>query len=143
VNAPARAATVAAGIIAFAVAVPTAVGVLLPVEHVAARSDWFPLPPERVWTLALAQFEAQNDGTYAIVESDEPRRFVTELAPGKEPFDGTWTYEFVPEGSGTVLRITERGRVHPPFFRFVARFVIGHTRSLDAFLEGLRARAAV
>jgi len=143
VTPPVRAAAVAAGVLALALAVPSGVGALLPVEHFAVRSQWFPMPPERLWTLTLAQFEAQNDGTYAITERDEPRRFVTELPPGKEPFDGTWTYEFVPEGTGTTLRISERGRVHPPFFRFVSRFVIGHTRSLDQFLEGLHARAAV
>jgi len=142
VKPPIRVAAVAVGVLALTFAVPSGVGALLPVEHVAVRSQWFPLPPERLWPLALAQFEAQNDGTFAIAERDEPRRFITELPPGKEPFDATWTYEFVPEGTGTTLRISERGRVHPPFFRFVSRFVIGHTRSLDQFLDALHARAS-
>jgi len=143
VKPPVRVAAVAVGALALAIAVPAAIGTQLPVEHVVVRSGWFPLPPERLWTLAVAQFEAQNDRAYVIVERDEPCRLVTELAPGREPFDGTWTYEFAPAGSGTTLRITERGRVHPPFFRFVSRFVIGHSRSLDAFLEALHARATV
>jgi hypothetical protein len=142
-KAPVRTATIAVGALALAAGVPTAVGSFLPVEHVAVRSEWFALKPERLWHLALAEYEAQNDGTYSVAQRDEPHRLVTELAPGKKPFDGTWTYEFLPAASGTTLRITESGRVHPPFFRFVSRYLIGHTRTLDDFLAGLRARAAV
>ena len=44
-----------------------------------------------------------------------------------------------PEGSGTRLTITERGEVYNPVFRFMSRFVFGHTASLDRFAESLRA----
>jgi hypothetical protein len=142
-KAPVRAASFAVGALALAAAVPTALGSFLPVDHIAVRSEWFALRPERLWQLALAEVEAQNDGTYTIARREEPHVLVTELAPGKKPFDGTWTYEFLPAASGTTLRITETGNVHPPFFRFVSRYVLGHTRSLDDFLAGLRARAAV
>lgn len=136
-----RAASVAAGALVLVAGVPTALGALLPPDHVAVRSEWFPLSAERLWSLALAEFELANDGSYAVAQRDEPHRLVTEVVPGSGPYSGTWTYEFLPAGSGTTLRITERGRVHAPFFRFVSHFVLGETRSLDRFLDGLRARA--
>jgi hypothetical protein len=53
---------------------------------------------------------------------------------------GTWTFEFVPEGDGTRLTITERGEVYNPIFRFMSRFVFGHTATMDAFVENLGKR---
>jgi len=40
-----------------------------------------------------------------------------------------------PEGGGTRLTITEDGEVYNPVYHVVSRFVIGHTRSLDRYLE--------
>jgi hypothetical protein len=37
------------------------------------------------------------------------------------------------------LTITERGEVYNPFFRFVSRYVMGHTQSIDEFMAALRA----
>jgi len=37
----------------------------------------------------------------------------------------------------TTVRITEDGDVYNLFFRFVSRFVIGHTRTIDAYLRAL------
>jgi hypothetical protein len=53
---------------------------------------------------------------------------------------GTWTFEFVPDGGGTRLTITERGEVYNPNFRFMSRFVFGHTATMDAFFESLGKR---
>jgi hypothetical protein len=55
------------------------------------------------------------------------------------PFGGTWTYTLTPAGTGTRLQITEEGAVHNVLFRFVSRFVIGHTASIDRYLADLQA----
>jgi len=135
------AAVVVAAIVCV-VAVAVVVGGHLPVAHVVSRSERFALPRERLWDLALAAYARTNDGTYAIVGQERPARLVTAIVDKKLPYGGNWTYEFAEAASGSVLTITERGEIYNPFFRFVARFLIGHTRTLDDYFANLR-RAAV
>ena len=116
----------------------TAVGAMLPVAHVASRTETFAVPPAKLWDRAVAQFHRTNDGTYAIIEQSPPHRFVTAIIAKGLPFGGRWTFDFQPAGAGTTLTITEHGEVYNPFFRFVSRFVIGHTKSLDDFMAALR-----
>jgi hypothetical protein len=121
------------------IVIATVIGALLPVKHVASRTEAFAVPPQRLWDLAMAQFHKANDGSYAIVEQSPPHRFVTAIVKKGLPFGGTWAYEFAPSGAGTTLTITERGEVYNPFFRFVSRYVMGHTKSIDEFMAGMRA----
>ena len=81
--------------------------------------------------------EVGSDGTILYeVESTEPnRRIVTRIADRSLPFGGSWTYELIPRGDSTTLRITENGEVYNPLFRFVSRFVMGHTRTIDRYLR--------
>lgn len=118
--------------------IATGIGTILPVKHVASRTEAFAVPQQRLWDLAIAQFHKTNDGSYAILEQSPPHRFVTAIIKKDLPFGGTWTYEFAPSGTGTTLTITERGEVYNPFFRFVSRFVMGHTKSIDEFMAALR-----
>ena len=48
-----------------------------------------------------------------------------------------WTYELTPADSGTLLTITESGEVYNPIFRFISRFVIGHTGTMEGVLRAL------
>jgi hypothetical protein len=41
------------------------------------------------------------------------------------------------DGGLTTLRITEEGDVYNPFFRFISRFIIGQTRSINSYLINL------
>jgi uncharacterized protein YndB with AHSA1/START domain len=81
--------------------------------------------------------EVGSNGTILYeVEAAEPnRRIVTRIADRSLPFGGSWTYELIPRGSSTTLRITENGEVYNPLFRFVSRFVMGHTRTIDTYLQ--------
>jgi hypothetical protein len=65
------------------------------------------------------------------------RRLVTRIADHNLPYGGTWTYELTPDGSGTRLTITENGEVYNPIFRFVSRFIMGHTASMESVLRAL------
>jgi hypothetical protein len=126
------------GALLVVILVATGIGTMLSVKHVASRTETFDVPPQRLWDLAIAQFQKANDGNYAIVEQSSPHRFITAIVKKDLPFGGTWTYDFVPAGTGTTLTITERGEVYNPFFRFVSRYVMGHTKSIDEFMAALR-----
>jgi hypothetical protein len=86
-----------------------------------------------------AWVETTNSGTipFETTVSEPAGKLVVSIADPKLPFGGTWTYEIhaIPEGSA--LRITENGEVYNPIFRFVSRFVLGHTGTIDAYLNSL------
>ena len=150
------------------VVVLVVVGYLLPVAHVAASEthvdrtpaevfatitdvahypEWRP-DVSRVRVLGEAPTRWVESGTngdiaYEIEESHTPREVRTRITDRSLPFGGSWTYELTPSGSGTLVRITERGEVYNPIFRVLSRFVFGHTATLDAYLAALARRASV
>lgn len=75
----------------------------------------------------------------SIAPSDRPGRLVTRIADDRLPFGGRWIYDVAAEGSGTRVTITEEGVVRNPIFRFMSRFVFGHSATLEAFLRDLTA----
>jgi len=83
--------------------------------------------------------EAGNNGTitYEVVESQPAQRLVTQIADKSLPFGGTWIFELQPTADGCRLTITENGEVYNPVFRFVSRFVLGQTRTIDNYLSDL------
>jgi uncharacterized protein YndB with AHSA1/START domain len=68
---------------------------------------------------------------------EPPHRLVRRIAGNRRDFGGQWEYEIVGDGAGTLVTITERGEVYNPLFRFVSRFILGHTRTVDAYLRDL------
>ena len=73
-----------------------------------------------------------------IDRAEAPTHLVTRIADDKLPFGGTWDYAITPDGGGaSVVTITEHGAVYNPVFRFVSRFVFGHTATMDAYLRAL------
>jgi uncharacterized protein YndB with AHSA1/START domain len=78
--------------------------------------------------------------SFEAVESVPPRRLVTKIADTKLPFGGTWVYEIVPAGDSCTLTITENGEVYNPLFRFMSRFIIGQTATIDRYLDALKAK---
>ena len=148
--------------IAALIALITVVGLLLPKAHVATRSATFKQPPAVVfatlagppdWRPDVTKFEilSTNGGNpkwkeydhrgrailYERTESNPPHRMVTRIADPTLPFGGTWIYEIREAGGGTELQITEHGEVYNPIFRFVSRFIMGHTATIDKYLEAL------
>lgn len=113
------------------------IGALLPKAHTASRSALVAKSPAAVY--AFAHQRAAGDKTYEIVEDQPPRRLVTRIADKTLPYGGSWTIDLSPEGSGTRITITENGEVYNPLFRFVSRFVIGHTATIDKYLADLAA----
>ena len=79
---------------------------------------------------------------YEAIEFSPPdasgnARLVGKIADPKLPYGGAWTYELTASGDGAELRITERGEVYNPVFRFVSRFIMGHTKTIDDYLWAL------
>ena len=72
------------------------------------------------------------------METDSPRRLVRRIAADDLGFGGVWEYVITPttEG-GCQLTITERGTVGNPLFRFLSRFVFGHSATMEKYLISL------
>jgi uncharacterized protein YndB with AHSA1/START domain len=153
------------GVLVVAIVVMVAIGATLPVEHTVARRVRLPVDRQRVWdTLTdVAAFpswrprvrrvdvlgtdpsrwrEIGKDGriTFETVESAPPARLVTEITDLSLPFGGSWTYELEPDGDGCVVTVTEHGQVRNLVFRFMSRFVLGHTAAIDGYLTALGTR---
>ena len=75
--------------------------------------------------------------TYEVVESQAPARFKRTIADKNLPYGGSWTWIIQPEGSSCSVHITEEGDIYNPVFRFVSRFVVGHTRTMENYLTML------
>ncbi|HEX8170282.1 MAG TPA: SRPBCC family protein [Thermoanaerobaculia bacterium] len=137
------------------------VGALLPKRHEVSRSVVLAAPPEavfakiadvaasprwrrdvqRVELLDAAHFREHGKNgavTYELVERDAPRRLVTRIADRNLGYSGSWTYDLAAEGGGTRVTITERGEVTNVIFRFLSRFVFGHTATIDRYLGDLQ-----
>jgi hypothetical protein len=146
------------------VIVVTLSGWLLPRDHVATRIGRYRQPPEAIWAAITdvdampswreglksiqhlpdrnglpAHVEATNSGRipYETVEMTPPQKLVTRIADPKLPFGGTWTFEIAPVSDGATLRITERGYVTNPFFRFMSRTVFSQTATMESYLRSL------
>ena len=143
------------------------VGYLLPVRHVATVTATIPASPEKVWEALTDQRgypswrtdvasvdmlpavagqtawrETGKNGviSYAVERAEAPHRLVTRITDKSLPFGGTWEYTVTREGAGSRVQITEHGEVYNPVFRFVSRFIMGHTATASAYLEALGRR---
>jgi uncharacterized protein YndB with AHSA1/START domain len=81
-----------------------------------------------------------------VMESVPPSRFVTRIADPDQPFGGTWTWEIEsgipgPLPAGTHLKLTERGEVYNPLFRFMSRYVFGYEGTMQSHIRALMAAA--
>ena len=141
-----------------------AIGYALPAAHVAAAQLRVAHPAQQVfravadvesyptWRSDVTRVEmltpdagkrwrehgSNGEITFEVVEAQPPLRLVSRIADRDLPFGGSWTFEFTPENGGTLLTITERGEVYNPVFRFMSRFVFGHTATIDQFLADLK-----
>lgn len=147
------------------VAVVAIVGTMLPRGHIANRSRSLRARPQDVWraitevesfpawrsSVARVQrlpdanglpswreFDRRGDGLTLVCESFEsPQRLVTRIADKNLPFGGSWTWIISPTASGCELSMTENGEIYNPIFRFMARFVLGYSMTLDRYLADL------
>ena len=151
------------GALAALVAAVVAIGMTLPQNHTAARTAHLSAPPETVWALItdVSRFPEWRSGitsvetiesggaptwrevskndrmTYEAVVWEAPTHLVAHIADKGLPFGGSWDYRLAPDGTGTRITITENGEVYNPLFRFVSKYVMGHTATIDKYLKDL------
>jgi hypothetical protein len=143
------------------------VGSRLPKGHIASRSFLLHQSPRNVyavvrdfdsapsWRPDVKRIEVQpqpggplhfrEEGTngtvnYELVEDVPNERMVTRILDTDLGYSGKWTYVFAAESGGTRVTITEDGEVSNVFFRFMSRYVFGHTATLDGYLNSLAKR---
>ncbi len=85
------------------------------------------------------QSDRSNDRgiAFEMGEASPPRHLVTRITDRSLPFGGEWEYDIVPNGTGSRVTIAEHGEINNPVFRFVSRFVLGYTSTIDAYLGSL------
>jgi hypothetical protein len=150
------------GVVGLLVACMVVVGLLLPKRHVATRSAILQATPERIFALISGSQEWRPEvKSCELIDGEAGRHFQRETSRGGEtvlyeiegsrpplaierriatehlPYGGKWSFTLEPENGGTRVRITEDGEVYNPIFRFVSRFVMGHTARLDTYLRAL------
>ena len=141
------------------------IGLSLPQNHSASRMARLSSAPDSVWaiitnvdeypswrkdvtsvervpgrTLSWREISGRDRITYEATTVEQPSHFVTRIADKGLPFGGSWDYRIEPSGKGSKLTITENGEVYNPIFRFVSRFVMGHTATIDKYLAAIAAR---
>jgi len=140
------------------VALVAAIGTMLPQSHHASRSARFRQRPETIyavvagppdWRSGVKSFGSlpggkswEEDGhkqkiTYELVDDRPPTRRVVRIADRSLPFGGTWTIEIAPECGGSAVRVSEDGEIYNVIFRFIARFFMGYTSTIDGYLNDL------
>ena len=140
------------------------IGSRLPKTHVASRSILLRQSPQNVyavvrdfasapkWRSDVKQIEVEGpqggpvyfrevgkNGTinYELVEDVPAQRMVTRIRDTDLGFSGQWTYLFAAENGGTRVTIREDGEVSNVLFRFMSRYVFGHTATMDSYLTSL------
>lgn len=157
---------VTVGVLIASVIIATAIGSLLPREHIATRTLTLRQPPQSVWRIVtdfasqpqwhpeMIRVERLPDRNgheiwqeeyprgmkipLETVATESPRHLVRQIASDDLGFGGIWEYSITPttEG-GCQLTVTERGTVSNPLFRFVSKFVFGHTATMEKYLTAL------
>ncbi len=152
---------VMAGATAALIAIVILVGAALPKHHSATRSAFIQASPEQVfqlisgppdWRTDLKSYSVvDEDGKHLVRETDKHGQTITyerveyrpptlvrnAIADKNLPFGGAWTWNVQPQNEGCLVTITEDGEIYNPVFRFVSRFVIGYTRTIDGYLARL------
>jgi uncharacterized membrane protein len=75
--------------------------------------------------------------TYEVLEDVAGQRLVTRIVNRDLGYSGSWEYVFAPAANGSRLTITEKGEVSNPLFRFMSRYIFGHTATIDTYLTSL------
>jgi hypothetical protein len=144
------------------------VGASLPKEHRASATRVVHGAPDAVWALIddlaaapawrsdLKSVERLPDKSgfpawveidrrghripYETVRRDPPRTLVRRIADPALPFGGTWTINVSHTNGHASVEIVEDGEVYNPIFRFMSKFIFGHTKTMESYLDALARR---
>lgn len=151
------------GVIVLIFAVMALIGSQLPRAHTASRSIVLRQPRANVY-MVIRDFKSapawrsgvksvdiietpgqklrflehgSDDVTYEVTEDVPSERMVTRILNTDLGYSGQWSYELTDENGGTRVKITEDGDVSNVLFRFMSRYIFGHTSTMDAYLTAL------
>ena len=138
------------------------IGMTLPQNHTASRSAHVNASPDSLWEIitdveryptwrkdvdSVQRVEAprltwremlgSDRVTYEATAFEKPGNFVAHITDKGLPYGGSWHYRIEPDRTGSKLTITENGEVYNPIFRFVSRYLMGHTATIDKYLAAL------
>lgn len=140
------------------------IGAALPKNHVVSRQVILHRPPGEVYAtvrdftaapswrpdlkgvemiatgddhVRFREHGKQGAVTYDLIEDRPNEKIVTRIADQDVGYSGAWTYSFQSATDGTRLEITEAGEVSNILFRFMSRFVFGHTSTIEKYLAAL------
>ena len=159
-------AAIVVGLLIVLIAGVVVVGFLLPKRHVVSRRASFRAAPERLFALIAGSQEwrpdvqscamiVEPDGRqfqretskqgetilYQLEGTEAPHRIQRRIATENLPYGGSWSFTIEPSGAGgdarTMVQITEDGEVYNPIFRFVSKFILGQTHTIDAYLKAM------
>ena len=159
-----KALVVIVAIVAALIGAVVVIGLLTPADHNVSRTLKTRQSPQVIWdtindhaneqkwrddvagvTSAGEQngkpvwLETYKDGNtvkLATTLSNPPTKMIREIAE-EGPFSGRWEIDITPTPEGSDVKITEIGNVPNPVFRFVSKFVIGHTYQMEKYLTSL------
>lgn len=138
------------------------IGATMDPDHVVAREATFARTPEEVWSvitrfdqtptwrsnvdgvqiesgdpIMFVEMNEQGPLPLEVTEQEAPTKMVLEATDYTLPFTGKWTFELAAVEGGTTLKITERGTIHNPLFRFVARVFSDPAETAETYLVDL------
>ena len=142
-----------------------AYGYSLPVEHEITRQRHYSKPVAEVWKVivdyqnysqwrqnvyevnqipAEGKFDAWKEVdanghsiAFEIVNLETNRLMIIEIKNATLPYNGQWTFELMPETTGTIVKITEHGKIDNLILRVIAHFVSGYTKNMDTWFNSL------
>lgn len=145
-----------------------AIGSLLPENHVASKTLTLRQSPETVWQVMTdfanqPKWHTEMKGVERLadrnghevwqeemsgmkipletLEKEAPKKLVRRISADDLGFGGDWEYILTPTiDGGCQLTITENGKVPNPLFRFMSKYVFGHTATMEAYMKALAAR---
>lgn len=66
-----------------------------------------------------------------------PGRFISRITDKSLPYGGEWIIDVATTSEGSIVTVTENGEVYNPIFRFVSKYVMGQTATIDGYLRAL------
>lgn len=152
-----------------AVIIAYVIGRSLPVTHLASRGERFGAPRHEVWRLVsdVANYPSWRPGLvrvellpevegrlawrevgrrssveFVAEEAVPPERFVARITSTGLAYGGSWRFELSPEAGGTRLTIVEEGELYNPILRFLVKYVVGETATIEQVLAAVGGRLA-
>lgn len=74
---------------------------------------------------------------YEIIGHSPGKQLIIEITDASLPYGGTWTFDLLPDATGTTVKITEHGSIDNLLLRVFAHFVTGYTSDMNSWLNSL------